>query len=88
MHFAEDGFQRFDHRLLAVEMQGTHFIPRVAIQQIDAADQALLLLAEAEHVQLAEIKVNHLITERGQRVTRQAGYPQLLVTTLKVSTSL
>ncbi len=30
-------FQRFQHRLFAAEMQGAHFVPRVAIQQIDAA---------------------------------------------------
>ena len=38
MHFTENGFQRFDHRLLAVKVQGAHFVPRVAVQQIDATD--------------------------------------------------
>ena len=71
VHFAENGFQRFQHRLFAAEMQGAHFVPRVAIQQIDAAHQALLLLAEAEHVQLAEIEVHHLIAEGGGRIVFQ-----------------
>ena len=68
MHFTKDRFQRFNHRLLAVEMQRTHFIPRVAIQQINAADQAFLLFAEAENIELAEIEVHHLIAEGRRRV--------------------
>ena len=71
VHFAEDGFQRFNHRLLAVEVQRTHFVPRVAIEQIDAAHQAVLLLAKAENIKLAEIKVHHLVTERRCRVVLQ-----------------
>ena len=71
VHLAENRFQRFDHRLLAVEMQGTHFVPRVAVQQIDAAHQAVLLLAKAEDVQLAEVKMNHLIAEGRRRVVFQ-----------------
>lgn len=62
-HFAENGFQRFQHRLLAAEMQGAHLIPPlVAIEQIDAAYQELLL-AEAENVQLTEIEMRHLVAE-------------------------
>jgi hypothetical protein len=68
VHFAENGFQRFDHRLLAVKVQRTHFVPRVAIQQVDAADQALLLFAEAENIQLAEVEMHHLIAEGRRRV--------------------
>ena len=71
MHFAEDGFQRLKHRLLAVEMQRAHFIPGVAIEQIDTADQTLLLLAEAKDIQLAEIEMHHLIAEGGGRVIFQ-----------------
>ncbi len=71
VHLAENGFQRFDHRLLAVEVQGTHLIPRVAVQQINTAHQAVLLLAKAEHVQLTEIKMHHLIAERRRRVVFQ-----------------
>lgn len=63
VHFAEDRFQRLDHRLFAVKVQRTHFVPRVAIQQVDAADQAFLLFAEAENIQLTEIEVHHLVTE-------------------------
>ena len=48
MHFAENSFQGFDHRLLAVEVQRTHFVPRVAIQQVNATHQAILILAKAE----------------------------------------
>ncbi len=59
VHFAEDRFQRLDHRLFAVKVQRTHFVPRVAIQQVDAADQAFLLFAEAENIQLTEIEVHH-----------------------------
>ena len=68
MHFTKDRFQRFNHRLLAVEMQRTHFIPRVAIQQVDAADQTFLLFAEAEDIELTEIEVHHLIAEGRRRV--------------------
>ena len=67
VHLAEDRFQRLDHRLLAVKVQGTHFVPRVAVQQIHAAHQAVLLLTEAKDVQLTEVKVNHLIAEGRRR---------------------
>ncbi len=49
-------------------MQRTHFIPRVAVEQIDAADQALLLLTEAKDVELTEIEMHHLIAESGGRI--------------------
>ncbi len=68
MHFAENSFQRFDHRLLAVKVQRTHFVPRVAIQQVDAANQAFLLFAEAENVELTEVEMHHLIAESRRRV--------------------
>ena len=71
VHLAEDRFQRLDHRLLAVKVQGTHFVPRVAVQQIHAAHQAVLLLAKAKDVQLAEVKVNDLIAEGRRRVVFQ-----------------
>ncbi|CSC47058.1 Uncharacterised protein [Vibrio cholerae] len=38
MHFSKHGFQRIKHGRLAFKMQGTHFLPRVAIHQIDTAD--------------------------------------------------
>ena len=64
MHFAENSFQRFDHRLLAVKVQRTHFVPRVAVQQVNATYQAILILAiEAENIQLTEIEVHHLVAE-------------------------
>ena len=68
VHLAKNGFQRFDHRLLAVKVQRAHLVPRVAIQQIDAANQALLLFAEAENIQLAEVEMHHLIAEGRRRV--------------------
>ena len=68
MHFAEDRLQRFDHRLLAVKVQRTHFVPRVAIQQVDAADQTFLLFTEAENIQFTEVEVHHLIAEGRGRV--------------------
>ena len=71
VHLAKNGFQRFDHRLLAVEVQGTHFVPRVAVQQVHAAHQAVLLLAKAKDVQLAEVKMDHLIAEGRRRVVFQ-----------------
>ncbi len=71
MHFAENGFQGFNHRLLTVEVQRTHFVPRVAIQQVNATHQAILILAKAEDVQLTEIKMHHLIAERSCRVIFQ-----------------
>ncbi|MOA59754.1 hypothetical protein D3C78_1844470 [compost metagenome] len=52
-------------------MQGSHFVPRVAIQQVNAANQAILLLAKAEDIQLAEIKMDNLIAERRRRVVFQ-----------------
>ena len=52
MHFAENSFQGFDHRLLAVEVQRTHFVPRVAVQQVHATYQAILILAKAEDLLL------------------------------------
>src|SRR5699024_11836720 len=67
MHFAENSFQGFDHRLLAVEMQRTHFVPRVAVQQVNATYQAILILAKAEDIQLTEIEMHHLIAERRDR---------------------
>ena len=71
MHFAENGFQGFNHRLLTVEVQRTHFVPRVAIQQVNATHQAILILAKAEDVQLTEIKMHHLIAEGCRRVIFQ-----------------
>ena len=71
MHFAENSFQGFDHRLLAVEVQRTHFVPRVAIQQVHATYQAILILAKAEDIQLTEIEMHHLIAERSCRVIFQ-----------------
>lgn len=68
MHLAENRFQRFDHRLLAVKVQRSHLVPRVAVQQIDAANQALLLFAEAENIELTEVKMHHLIAEGRRRV--------------------
>jgi len=71
MHFAENSFQGFDHRLLAVEVQRTHFVPRVAVQQVNATYQAILILAKAEDIQLTEIEMHHLIAERRCRVIFQ-----------------
>ena len=68
VHFAQNRFQRFYHRLFAVEMQRSHFVPRVAIQQIYAAHQAILLFAKTEDIQLTEVKMDHLIAERRCRV--------------------
>ena len=49
-------------------MQGSHFIPRVAIQQVYATHQAILLFAKAEDIQLTEIKMHDLIAKRRRRV--------------------
>lgn len=51
-------------------MQGSYLVPRIAIQQIDAAHQALLL-AKAEHVEFAEIEMHYMVIEFGGRVIFQ-----------------
>ncbi len=61
MHLAQNGRQGLDHGLRAVEVQGADLVPRVAIDQIDGANQALLFPPETEHVAVVGIELESTV---------------------------
>ncbi len=71
MHLTQDGAQRLDHRIQAIKMQGTHFVPGIPVNQIHRPHQTLLTGTETEHI-LAMFQYRwHLFRPVGGRITFQ-----------------
>ena len=78
VHFAQHRFQGIEHRILTAEVQGTNLIPGVTVDQVHAADQALLLRAVAEYVGILEVKLHRTVLQLGGRIIFQVNkQPQL-----------